>query len=86
VVVENKPGAGGNTAAADVAKTPADGYTMLMGTVGTHAINAALYSNLSFDFIRDIAPVICAARLAVQHAHQIDDRVAAADQAIEPID
>ncbi|MDH4392808.1 MAG: tripartite tricarboxylate transporter substrate binding protein [Aquabacterium sp.] len=57
VVVENKPGAGGNTAAADVAKTPADGYTMLMGTVGTHAINAALYPKLPYDPIKDFAPV-----------------------------
>ena len=57
VVVENKPGAGGNTAAAEVAKTPADGYTMLMGTVGTHAINAALYPKLPYDPIKDFAPV-----------------------------
>ncbi|HXO70634.1 MAG TPA: tripartite tricarboxylate transporter substrate-binding protein, partial [Bradyrhizobium sp.] len=46
-----------------VAKAPADGYTLLQ-VVTPHAINAALYSNLNFDFIRDITPVICAARLA----------------------
>ena len=46
-----------------VAKAPADGYTLLQ-IVTPHAINAALYSNLNFDFMRDIAPVICAARLA----------------------
>lgn len=57
VVVDNKPGAGGNTAAGEVAKTPADGYTMLMGTVGTHAINAALYPKLPYDPIKDFAPV-----------------------------
>ena len=57
VVVDNKPGAGGNTAAAEVAKTPPDGYTMLMGTVGTHAINPALYPKLPFDPVKDFAPV-----------------------------
>ena len=62
-IVENKPGASGNIATDTVAKAPADGYTLLQ-VVTPHAINAALYSNLGFDFIRDIAPVICAARLA----------------------
>jgi tripartite-type tricarboxylate transporter receptor subunit TctC len=62
-IVENKPGASGNIATDTVAKAPADGYTLLQ-VVTPHAINAALYTNLSFDFIRDIAPVICAARLA----------------------
>ena len=62
-IVENKPGASGNIGTETVAKAPADGYTLLQ-VVTPHAINAALYSNLSFDFIRDIAPVICAARLA----------------------
>ncbi|GCL65178.1 Bug family tripartite tricarboxylate transporter substrate binding protein [Pseudaquabacterium pictum] len=57
VVVDNKPGAGGNTAAAEVAKTPPDGYTMLMGTVGTHAINASLYPKLPFDPVKDYTPV-----------------------------
>jgi tripartite-type tricarboxylate transporter receptor subunit TctC len=62
-IVENKPGASGNIGTETVAKASADGYTLLQ-VVTPHAINAALYSNLSFDFIRDIAPVICAARLA----------------------
>lgn len=57
VVVENKPGAGGNTASADVAKTAPDGYTMLMGTVGTHAINASLYPKLPYDPVKDFSPV-----------------------------
>ena len=57
VVVENKPGAGGNTAAADVAKSPADGYSILMATVGTHAINAALYPKLPYDHVKDFAPI-----------------------------
>jgi tripartite-type tricarboxylate transporter receptor subunit TctC len=62
-IVENKPGASGNIGTEMVAKAPADGYTLLQ-VVTPAAINAALYSNLSFDFIRDIAPVIYAARLA----------------------
>jgi tripartite-type tricarboxylate transporter receptor subunit TctC len=62
-IVENKPGASGNIGTETVAKAPADGYTLLQ-VVTPHAINAALYSNLNFDFIRDIAPVIYLARLA----------------------
>ena len=62
-VVENRAGASGNIGTEAVAKAPADGYTLLQ-IVTPHAINAALYTNLGFDFIRDIAPVMCAARLA----------------------
>jgi tripartite-type tricarboxylate transporter receptor subunit TctC len=62
-IIENRSGASGNIGTEAVAKAPADGYTLLQ-VVTPHAINAALYSNLSFDFLRDIAPVICAARLA----------------------
>ena len=62
-IVENKPGASGNIGTEMVARAPADGYTLLQVVTPT-AINAALYSNLSFDFIRDIAPVIYLARLA----------------------
>jgi tripartite-type tricarboxylate transporter receptor subunit TctC len=62
-IVENKPGASGNIGTETVAKAPVDGYTLLQ-VVTPHAINTALYSNLSFNFIRDIAPVIYAARLA----------------------
>jgi tripartite-type tricarboxylate transporter receptor subunit TctC len=62
-IVENRAGASGNIGTEAVAKAPADGYTLLQ-IVTPHAINAALYSNLNFDFARDIAPVICAARLA----------------------
>jgi tripartite-type tricarboxylate transporter receptor subunit TctC len=57
VVVDNKPGAGGNIGAADVAKAAPDGYTLLMGTVGTHAINVALYPKLPFDPVKDFVPV-----------------------------
>ena len=62
-IVENKPGASGNIGTETVVKAAPDGYTLLQ-VVTPHAINAALYSNLGFDFMRDIAPVICAARLA----------------------
>jgi len=62
-VVENRAGASGNIGTEAAAKAPADGYTLLQ-IVTPHAINAVLYTNLSFDFIRDIAPVICVARLA----------------------
>ena len=62
-IIENRAGASGNIGTEAVAKAAADGYTLLQ-IVTPHAINAALYTNLSFDFIRDIAPVICAARLA----------------------
>ncbi len=56
-VVDNKPGAGGNNGANEVAKSPGDGYTLLMGTVGTHAINAALYPKLPYDHLKDFVPV-----------------------------
>ena len=55
--VENKAGAGGNLGADIVAKSPSDGYTLLMGTVGTHGINRALYNKLPFDPIKDFAPI-----------------------------
>ncbi len=56
-VVDNKPGAGGNSGAAEVAKSPADGLTLLMGTVGTHAINVSLYPKMPYDPIKDFAPI-----------------------------
>ena len=62
VVIENKPGAGGNIGADAVAKSAGDGYTLLMGTVGTHAINQALYAKLPYDPVKDFVPVtLCAA-------------------------
>ena len=56
-VVDNKGGAGGNIGAELVAKSPADGYTLLMGTVGTHGINKSLYSKLPYDPQKDFAPI-----------------------------
>ena len=56
-VVDNKPGAGGNSGAAEVAKAAPDGHTFLMGTVGTHAINASLYTKMPYDHVKDFVPV-----------------------------
>ncbi|NNU44422.1 Bug family tripartite tricarboxylate transporter substrate binding protein [Ramlibacter montanisoli] len=57
IVVENKSGAGGNIGSDLVAKAPADGYTILMGTVGTHAINPGLYRKMPYDAQKDFAPL-----------------------------
>lgn len=61
IVIDNKPGAGANIGAELVAKAPADGYTWLMGSVGTHGINQPLYTQgggkLPFDPIKDFAPI-----------------------------
>lgn len=57
VVVENRPGAGGNVAAEAVARSAPDGYTLLMSSVASNAINATYYKSLSYDLRRDFAPV-----------------------------
>jgi tripartite-type tricarboxylate transporter receptor subunit TctC len=57
VVIDNRAGAGGNIGGALAAKAAPDGYTLFMGTVGTHAINAALYKKMPFDPIKDFAPL-----------------------------
>ncbi|MEY2770170.1 MAG: hypothetical protein RIQ38_589 [Pseudomonadota bacterium] len=56
-VIENKAGAGGNLGAEQVAKAPGDGHTLLMGTVGTHGINRALYARLPYDPFKDFVPI-----------------------------
>jgi tripartite-type tricarboxylate transporter receptor subunit TctC len=56
-IVENRTGAGGNLGAADVARAAPDGYTLLMATVSTHAINPGLYKKMPYDPIQDFAPV-----------------------------
>ena len=60
-VVDNRPGAGGNIGADFVAKAPPDGYTLLMGTVGTQAINTSLYAKMPYDAAKDFAPVVLVA-------------------------
>ncbi len=57
VVVDNKSGAGGNVGAEIVAKSPADGYTLLLGTVGTAVTNQFLYKNMPYDGTKSFAPV-----------------------------
>ena len=57
LVIDNRPGAGGNIGAQAVAKAPADGYTLLVGSNGTHAANPALYASLPFDPVRDFVPI-----------------------------
>ena len=61
VVVDNRPGAGGNIGTDIVAKSAPDGYTMLMGSAGPLAINASLFGKMPFDPIKDLAPVTLAA-------------------------
>jgi tripartite-type tricarboxylate transporter receptor subunit TctC len=57
VIVDNKPGAGGNIGAEFVARAASDGYTMVMGTVGTHSINGALYAKMPYDMVKDFSPI-----------------------------
>jgi len=57
VVVENKPGAGGNIGADYVAKSPPDGYTILLGALSTHAVNPSLYKSMPYDAAKDFAPI-----------------------------
>ena len=57
VIVDNKPGAGGNPGADSVAKAPPDGHTIVVGTVGTHSINGALYTKMPYDMVKDFAPI-----------------------------
>jgi tripartite-type tricarboxylate transporter receptor subunit TctC len=83
VVVENRPGYGGNIGAENVAKSEPDGYTLLIGTVGIHAINGALYEKMSFDPIKDFTPISFLAstpnvlvvnkKLGVNNLHELID-------------
>jgi tripartite-type tricarboxylate transporter receptor subunit TctC len=56
-IIDNKPGAGGNTGADAVAKAAPDGYTVVIGTVGTHSINGALYKKMPYDMVKDFTPI-----------------------------
>jgi tripartite-type tricarboxylate transporter receptor subunit TctC len=60
VVVENRAGAGGNIGAEIVAKSAPDGYTILMGSIGTQALNASLYSKMPYDSAKDFTPIALA--------------------------
>jgi tripartite-type tricarboxylate transporter receptor subunit TctC len=85
VVVDNKPGAGGNLGVDSVAKSPADGYTLVMGAVATHAINPALADRggikVPYDALKDFSPIALAASIpnvlivnkAFAQTHQITD-------------
>lgn len=57
VIIDNKPGAGGNLGSDFVAKSAPDGYNIVVGTVGTHSINGALYQTMPYDMVKDFAPI-----------------------------
>jgi tripartite-type tricarboxylate transporter receptor subunit TctC len=57
VLVDNRTGAGGNLGADMVAKAPADGYTVGIGSIGTHAVNVTLFSKMPYDAVKDFAPI-----------------------------
>src|SRR6476620_6022551 len=63
VVISNRGGAGGTIAAAQVAKSPSDGYTLLLNTITTHGIGPHIYANLQYDPVKDFEPVILVAKL-----------------------
>ena len=58
VVIDNRSGAGGNIGADIVAKSPPDGYTLVMGNIGTHAVNVSLLPNMPFDPIKDFTAIV----------------------------
>src|SRR6266446_95523 len=70
VIVANRGGAAGTTAAAGVAKSDPDGYTLLLNTVATHGIGPHLYPNLPYDPVKDFSPIILVAKLPLDHDGQ----------------
>src|SRR5690349_3089336 len=72
VIINNRGGAGGTTAAAQVAKAEPDGYTLLLNTIATHGIGPHLYSNLGYDPVKDFEPVILVAKLPLIMAVNAD--------------
>lgn len=75
IVIENKGGAGGSIGADLVAKAAPDGYTLLMGTVGTNAINGSLYKQLPYDMTKDFTPIALVASAPVVIAVNSNDRI-----------
>ncbi|MDQ6627105.1 MAG: tripartite tricarboxylate transporter substrate binding protein, partial [Pseudomonadota bacterium] len=78
IIVENRPGAGGNLGADIVAKALPDGYTLVMGTVGTQAINPSLYPKMPYDAVKDFAPITLVA--SVPNVLVMNPAKAAADK------
>ncbi|GAA4327887.1 tripartite tricarboxylate transporter substrate binding protein [Pigmentiphaga soli] len=74
VIVENKPGVGGIVGAANVAKAPADGYTLLLGSNSTNAINQSLFKSLPYDPIKDLVPVSMAGEIPAVMIARADHR------------
>lgn len=72
VVITNRGGAGGTTAAAAVAKSDPDGYTLLLNTIATHGIGPHIYANLPYDPVKDFSPVILIAKLPLIMAVNAD--------------
>ena len=65
IVVESRPGAAGNIASSYVVKSPKDGYTLLFGTMASHALNVSIYKNMPYDVLRDLEPISLVARFGV---------------------
>ena len=72
IVINNRGGAGGTTAAAQVAKSDPDGYTLLLNTIATHGIGPHIYANLPYDPVKDFEPVILIAKLPLIMAINAD--------------
>lgn len=75
VIIDNKGGAGGSIGADVVAKSPPDGYTFLMGTVGTNAINGSLYKHLPYDMTKDFTPIALVAAAPVMIVVNANDHI-----------
>src|ERR1700681_3864016 len=58
VLIDNRTGAGGNIGADIVAKSPSDGYTLVIGNIGSHAVNVSLLATMPFDTIKDFTPIV----------------------------
>jgi tripartite-type tricarboxylate transporter receptor subunit TctC len=75
IIIDNKGGAGGSIGADLVAKSAPDGYTLLMGTVGTNAINGSLYKNLPYDMAKDFTPIALVASAPIVIAVNASDKI-----------